>query len=68
MDWVFFHILIKIMKSLKNIIDNNMQDSIKQIIAENTSYTVDDLVYDNVRLEVFTKLVVIWDIRLYEKS
>jgi hypothetical protein len=56
------------MKSLKNIIDNNMQDSIKQIIAENTSYTVDDLVYDNVRLEVFTKLVVIWDIRLYEKS
>ena len=55
------------MNSLKNIINDKMQDSIKQIIAENTSYTVDDLVYDKVRLEVFKKLQMIWDLRLYEK-
>jgi hypothetical protein len=30
-----------------------MQDSIKRIIAENTSYKVDDMVYYNIRLEVF---------------
>ena len=46
-----------------------MQDSILRIIAENTSYTVDDLVYGNVRIEVFTKLEMICDIyRVYEKS
>jgi hypothetical protein len=44
-----------------------MQDSIKQIIAENTSYKVDDLVYGNVRIAVFTKpemIFYIWSIHI----
>jgi hypothetical protein len=57
------------MNSLKNIIDDNLQDSIKRIIAENTSYIVDDLVYDKVRLEVLINMAFYpWDIILYEKS